>query len=70
MDGCRQLQVLKLDDNALTHLPDSIGALSALQELVITQNDIEALPASVGLLRNLHTLHVDDNLLTGNYKIW
>lgn len=65
LGGCRQLQVLKLDDNALTHLPESIGGLAALQELVVTQNDLETLPASMGLLRNLHTLHLDDNLLTG-----
>ena len=65
LGGCNQMQVLKLDDNALTHLPESIGGLAELQELVVTQNDLETLPASMGLLRALHTLHLDDNLLTG-----
>lgn len=59
------MQLLRLDDNALTHLPESLGGLAALEELVVTQNDLETLPASIGLLRALHTLHVDDNLLTG-----
>lgn len=63
------MQLLRLDDNALTHLPESLGGLAALEELVVTQNDLEILPASIGLLRALHTLHVDDNLITGMENI-
>lgn len=69
LGSCRALETLKVDDNALTRLPATLGGLVSLRELVASQNDLEELPASVGLLRALHTLHLDDNLLTGSHSL-
>ena len=42
-------------------LPNAIGKLSNLEELVASQNFLRALPPSIGLCRKLHTLNVDEN---------
>ncbi|CAN8003667.1 unnamed protein product [Ixodes hexagonus] len=64
LGSCLQsLTTLRLDDNHLATLPDSIGQLSKLEELIINGNEIDSLPSTVGLLRSLSILIADDNLL-------
>ena len=38
---------VNLSNNALTALPDGIGALSGLQELFLHYNNLRALPESI-----------------------
>lgn len=54
---------MKIDENRLVSLPQTIGRLSKLEELIINSNDLEYLPESIGLLRSLHSLFADDNVL-------
>lgn len=45
---CRNLQTLDLSNNSLTILPNEIGSLTQLTELVLTNNQITVLPESIG----------------------
>jgi Leucine-rich repeat (LRR) protein len=58
-----RLQVLVLDNNALTRLPDALGALAALTRLSVAQNALVELPASLCSLVLLQTLDVSGNAL-------
>lgn len=56
------LRVLRLDGNALTTVPASLGSLPALEELVISCNQLTALPDGFGSgLGALHTLDISSN---------
>ncbi len=46
----KSLQILRLDGNKFTNLPDSIGALKPLKKLEIKNNDLMILPESIGNL--------------------
>ena len=55
---------LGLDNNHLTTLPDSIGALTGLTTLSLGDNHLTTLPDSIGALTNLKELWLYDNQLT------
>ena len=55
---------LGLDNNHLTTLPDSIGALTGLTTLSLSNNHLTTLPDSIGALTGLTTLSLGDNHLT------
>ncbi|PWA18138.1 hypothetical protein CCH79_00004044 [Gambusia affinis] len=62
--GClKQLSILKVDQNRLTQLTDSIGECENLTELVLTENHLQSLPRSLGKLKKLTNLNVDRNRL-------
>uniref|UniRef100_A0A8C2FXF5 Erbb2 interacting protein n=1 Tax=Cyprinus carpio TaxID=7962 RepID=A0A8C2FXF5_CYPCA len=60
----KRLTTLKVDDNQLMFLPDTIGGLTTLDELDCAFNEIEALPSTTGQCVNLRTFAADHNLLT------
>ena len=55
------LEHLRLDGNALTLLPDSLGKLAALRVLSASGNLLESLPSSTIDLNRLEELHLIDN---------
>uniref|UniRef100_A0A3Q3F918 Protein scribble homolog n=1 Tax=Labrus bergylta TaxID=56723 RepID=A0A3Q3F918_9LABR len=59
----KQLSILKVDQNRLTQLTDSIGECENLTELVLTENLLQSLPRSLGKLKKLTNLNVDRNRL-------
>eukprot|EP00064_Thunnus_orientalis_P017834 superscaffoldBa00003901_g17920 len=64
LDRClKQLSILKVDQNRLTHLTDSIGECENLTELILTENLLQSLPRSLGKLKKLTNLNVDRNRL-------
>ncbi|NXA64374.1 ERBIN protein, partial [Mohoua ochrocephala] len=70
----KKVTTLKIDENQLIYLPDSIGGLISVEELDCSFNEIETLPSSVGQLSNIRTFAADHNFLTqlpseiGNWK--
>jgi LPXTG-motif cell wall-anchored protein len=60
----KNLQILTLNDNDLTSLPDTIGDLSSLQILELNDNDLTSLPDAIGDLSSLQSLYIGDNDLT------
>uniref|UniRef100_A0A8C2DLF9 Erbin n=1 Tax=Cyprinus carpio TaxID=7962 RepID=A0A8C2DLF9_CYPCA len=62
--GMLKLTTLKVDDNQLMYLPDTIGGLTTLDELDCSFNEIEALPSTIGQCVTLRTFAADHNLLT------
>ncbi|KAJ3605624.1 hypothetical protein NHX12_027669 [Muraenolepis orangiensis] len=74
--GCslKKLTALKVDENQLMYLPDSIGGLTSLDELDCSFNEIEALPSTIGNCVNVRTFAADHNFLSqlpqemGNWK--
>ncbi|KAJ7407595.1 Protein LAP2 [Willisornis vidua] len=70
----KKVTTLKIDENQLIYLPDSIGGLVSVEELDCSFNEIETLPSSVGQLSNIRTFAADHNFLTqlpseiGNWK--
>lgn len=59
-----RLQVLVLDDNKLSFLPEGLGALPVLRELSAARNLLEELPGSIGECRALEVITVSGNLIT------
>ncbi len=57
------LQILTLDNNALTHLPPSICSLQNLAHLSVSGNALQELPPCIGELKKLVELDVEDNEL-------
>ncbi|NWZ69613.1 LRRC1 protein, partial [Acrocephalus arundinaceus] len=60
----RRLSILKVDQNKLIQLTDSIGDCESLTELVLTENQLQSLPKSIGKLKKLNNLNADRNKLT------
>ncbi|KAK0143001.1 Erbin [Merluccius polli] len=60
----KKLTALKVDENQLMYLPDSIGGLTSLDELDCSFNEIEALPPTIGNCANIRTFAADHNFLT------
>lgn len=54
---------LNLSDFGLTELPESIGDLPELQELILGGNRLKTLPVSIGNLKQLHALYAPQNKL-------
>ena len=50
------LQVLRLENNRLESLPDTIGELPCLTKLDIPSNCLRALPSSMGRLRRIQRI--------------
>lgn len=63
MSSLTQLEVLSIEENALTKLPERIGSLSRLHTLTAHSNQLAALPPSFGQLRNMQTLDLKKNRL-------
>lgn len=59
--GLCSLQLLTLDGNLLSYLPDSLCLLSKLRELSIRQNRLQKLPDELGKLKSLTELILPDN---------
>ncbi|KAF7343706.1 Adenylate cyclase [Mycena sanguinolenta] len=58
------LQRLKLDNNYLQAIPDSLGNLMWLETLSCANNSLSTLPQSIGKLQRLEALDVHSNSLT------
>jgi hypothetical protein len=58
------LETLNVSKNALTALPDDIGALQYLEKLVARKNRLTTLPTGIGALPVLTFLELADNRLT------
>lgn len=58
------LKVLKLDNNYLDSLPNSIFDLQQLTELWLGDNQLVDLPKQIGKLTNLKLIYLNDNFLT------
>ena len=63
-EDLKNLQLLDLDCNELTHLPPEIGLLTNLQELDLGGNKLTSLPPDIGQLTNLQHLGLTYNELT------
>ncbi|WFD39511.1 adenylate cyclase [Malassezia japonica] len=63
LDVLTALEHLSCAANALTHLPDSIGGLRALQRLDVQNNNLRALPAGLWRCPNLYAINASSNLL-------
>lgn len=61
--GNISLELLNLDNNHLTSLPDSLGSLYNLKRLFIASNKLQSLPSTLGTLENLFVLNLSDNQL-------
>ncbi len=59
-----RLRWLILTDNAITQVPESIGALPRLQKLMLAGNKLQSLPDSLSQCRNLELLRISANELT------
>lgn len=57
-------KMLKLGGEKITSLPEGIGNLTNLVELVLVHNQLTSLPDSIGNLTNLKELHLNNNQLT------
>ncbi|KAF7329121.1 Adenylate cyclase [Mycena kentingensis (nom. inval.)] len=58
------LRKLKLDNNSIRTIPDSLGELRWLETLSCADNALVELPASIGKLQKLENLDVHNNSLT------
>lgn len=56
--GPQSAQVLMLDDNQLSALPESLGQLTKLERLSVAGNSLAALPPTLGGLKALKHLDV------------
>lgn len=61
----QNLEVLYLNDLALTELPESIGDLMQLRELHLWGNELSVLPDSIHQLHNLRVINISSNAFTG-----
>ncbi|KKK58254.1 hypothetical protein LCGC14_3046300, partial [marine sediment metagenome] len=64
----KSLQVLNLEENQLTTLPELIGNLKSLRELDLNNNMLITLPRSMWQLKNLENISLDGNNWEGEWK--
>ena len=57
------LSILKLDQNRIEEIPESIGGCQQMTELMLQENCLQQLPGSIGKLKHLTSLNVDRNQL-------
>jgi len=57
------LQVLRVENNRLESLPDTIGELPSLTKLDISTNCLRQLPASMGRLKRIQRIDAANNML-------
>lgn len=62
--------IVDLRNNALTSLPDVLGALDAITTLYLQNNLLTTTPNSFGYMGALNTLYIHDNLLTSLPDTW
>ncbi|KAK9756772.1 hypothetical protein RND81_01G120200 [Saponaria officinalis] len=60
----KTLSYLSLNQNLLTYLPASLGALTALEQLHVSGNKVSSLPIEIGHLTRLEILKVNNNRLS------
>jgi internalin A len=53
--------LLRLSENQIASIPESIGKISNLEDLNVSNNDIQSLPASIQLLSKLNRLDLRGN---------
>ncbi|CAH9129259.1 unnamed protein product [Cuscuta epithymum] len=64
IQSLKSLIVLSLNENRLTILPSSLGALTRLRQLHISKNKLTSLPIEIGLLTKLEVLNARTNRLS------
>src|SRR5271154_827792 len=66
--GClKELQILDLEGNSITSVPEIFGMLRRMRILLLADNQIEALPwKALEGLNDLYDLDVSSNKLSGN----
>ena len=55
---------LRLTRNDLAKLPDELGQMVSLEQLLIGDNELSAIPATIGRCKNLVRLALNNNRLT------
>ncbi|VDN59209.1 unnamed protein product [Dracunculus medinensis] len=61
---CYSLRAIDLSHNEIISLPNELGCLEKLSELIVSENSITTLPNSIGKLKNLTILKAEMNNLT------
>jgi Leucine-rich repeat (LRR) protein len=62
--GMTHLTRLSLVDNQLHQLPDMIGRMEAIQELLLTRNSLQEIPATLSSMQSLKILDARSNRLS------
>jgi Leucine-rich repeat (LRR) protein len=60
----KAIRILDLSRNACSVIPDIIGELTQLEELVLQENALTSLPATISKLTNLEVLDIAQNKFT------
>ncbi len=60
----KSLEILELEHNHFTILPEFIGELTSLRKLILSDNYLDTLPLTIGDLSDLESLAIDHNPLT------
>jgi hypothetical protein len=62
--GAKNLKVLNLGHNQLSHLSPEIETCKKLKELHLNDNTLRFLPSVLGCLKKLKTIHLENNQLS------